>query len=128
MPESKWLLTLCLSLLLRIRHKLIVRANVQDVHQHLSHFLANKRKRPCEDVHEVGQPVWVGGTVELSDVHHIVLILQHCRLIVVHIKIVGGREDGDETWEASCLAFAVHPVPSVLSLVRPNDGEKVVLL
>ena len=67
-------------------------------------------------------------------------------LIVVHIKIVGGREDGDETWEASCLAFAVHPVPdwwagsssdissqklcspSVLSLVRPNDGEKVVLL
>ena len=43
-------------------------------------FLANKRKRPCEDVHEVGQPVWVGGTVELSDVHHIVLILQHRRL------------------------------------------------
>lgn len=43
-------------------------------------FLANKRKRPCKDVHEVGQPVWVGGTVELSNVHHIVLILQHRRL------------------------------------------------
>ena len=43
-------------------------------------FFSNKRKRPCEDVHEVGQPVWVGGTVELADVHHIVLILQHCRL------------------------------------------------
>ena len=72
----------------------------------------------------------MGGTVELSDVHHIVLILQHRRLgdhcsscfsdgglneqylIVVHIEIVGGREDGYETWEASGLAFAVHPVPA----------------
>ena len=33
-------------------------------------------------------------------------------LIVVHVEIVGGREDGYETWEASGLAFAVHPVPA----------------
>ena len=33
-------------------------------------------------------------------------------LIVVHVEIVGGREDGNETWEASGLAFAVHPVPA----------------
>ena len=43
-------------------------------------FLSNKRKRPCEYVHEVGQPIWMGGAVELSNVHHIVLVLQHCRL------------------------------------------------
>lgn len=99
----------------------------------LDTFLANKRKRPCEDVHEVRQPVWVGRTVELADVHHVVLILQHRRLdehngymqpslneqylIVVHVEIVGCREDGYETWEASGLAFAVHPVPAGWNLV-----------
>ena len=38
-------------------------------------------------------------------------------LIVVHVEIVGGREDGNETWEASGLAFAVHPVPAGWNLV-----------
>ena len=70
----------------------------------------------------------MGGTVELADVHHVVLVFQHRRLdqqsaycandrldeqylIVVHVQIVGGREYGNETWEASGLAFAVHSVP-----------------
>lgn len=41
----------------------------------------NKGQRPAEDVHEVGQPVWMRRTVELSDVHNVVFILQHgsCR-------------------------------------------------
>ena len=38
-------------------------------------------------------------------------------LIVVHVEIVGCREDGYETWEASGLAFAVHPVPAWWNLV-----------
>jgi len=39
-------------------------------------FLSDKRQRPREDVHEVGQPVGVRGAVELPDVHHVVLVLQ----------------------------------------------------
>ena len=54
----------------------------------------------------------MGGTVELADVYHIVLVLQHRCLIVVYVQIVGGREYGYETWEASGLAFAVHSVPA----------------
>ena len=34
-------------------------------------------QRPREDVHEVGQPVRVLHCVELADVHHVVLVLQH---------------------------------------------------
>ena len=60
-------------------------------------FLANKRKRPCEDVHEVRQPVWVGGTVELSDVHHIVLILEHSSLKVNIVVRWSRRTRGDLT-------------------------------
>ena len=39
-------------------------------------------------------------------------MFKRLNLIVVHIKVVGGREDSYETWEACCLAFAVHPVPA----------------
>lgn len=38
-------------------------------------FLSNKWQRPSENIDEVWQPVRVWGTVELSDIHHIVLIL-----------------------------------------------------
>lgn len=41
-------------------------------------FLPNKWQRPGEDIHEIWEPVWVGRTVELPDVHHVVLVLQHC--------------------------------------------------
>lgn len=44
-----------------------------------STFLADKWQGPGENVHEVGQPVRVRWAVELSDVHHVVLVLQHCR-------------------------------------------------
>ena len=37
-------------------------------------FLAYKRQRPREHVHEIGQPVGMGWTVELTDIHHIVLV------------------------------------------------------
>lgn len=49
-------------------------------------FLSNKRKRPGEDVHEVGQPVRVWGAVELSYVHHIVFIFKHSRWGEANIK------------------------------------------
>ena len=43
-------------------------------------FLADEGEGPGEHVHEVGQPVGVGRTVELPDVHHVILVLQHRRL------------------------------------------------
>ena len=42
MQKINWQLTLCFSLLLWIRHELIIGTNVQDVHQHLRHW-----KRIC---------------------------------------------------------------------------------
>ena len=89
----------------------------------------------------------------ISAISFIFKIFKRLNLIVVHIKVVGGREDSYETWEACCLAFAVHPVPAarfhgtcaeaqktfmscdqvglspgILGLVCSDDREKVVLL
>lgn len=88
-----------------VAHQLVVRAYVEHVHQHLCHcakdrkkwsnnliinffergakaltFFTYKRQGPREHVHEVGQPIRMRWTVELPDIHHVVLILQHCRL------------------------------------------------
>lgn len=38
-------------------------------------FLADKRQGPCENVHEIGQPVGMRRTVELPNIHHVVLVL-----------------------------------------------------
>ena len=58
-------------------------------------FFSDEWKGPGEDVHEVGQPVGVGGAVELADVHDVVLVLEYGRLVVVHVQVVRGGEDGD---------------------------------
>lgn len=42
-------------------------------------FLSYKWQRPGEDIHEVRQPVRVLHCIELTDVHHIVLILEDGR-------------------------------------------------
>ena len=42
-------------------------------------FLPDKGEGPGENVHEVGQPVGVVHCVELTYVHHIVLVLQDGR-------------------------------------------------
>ena len=38
-------------------------------------------------------------------------------LVIVHVQIVGRREDGDERREPSSLAFSVHSVARVLCFV-----------
>lgn len=40
-------------------------------------FLPNEGQGPGEDIHEVRQPVGVRRTVELPNVHDIILIFQH---------------------------------------------------
>lgn len=117
-------------------------------------FFSNKGQTPGEHVHEVWQPVWVGRTVELSDVHNIVLIFENGSLVVVYVEVVGSREDGHDRWETCRLGFAVHPVavrrnearqgvgkygaqrlmcpsscsPCILCLVGANDGQQIVAL
>ena len=55
-------------------------------HTYTLTLLAYEGQRPGEDVHEVGQPVGVWGAVELTDVHHVVLILQHRRYKNTHTR------------------------------------------
>ena len=38
-------------------------------------FFTDKWKRPCEDVHKVGEPVGMGRGIELANVHDIILVL-----------------------------------------------------
>ena len=40
--------------------------------------------------------------------------------IAIHIQVVGCRENGDECWEASCMALSVHFVASILGLVSTD--------
>lgn len=56
-------------------------------------FFANKWQAPCENIHEIWQPIGMRRAVELSDIHHIGFILQYRGLIVVNIKVVGCGED-----------------------------------
>jgi hypothetical protein len=63
--------------------------------------------------------------VELPDVHHVVLVAQDGSLVVVGIKIVGGREEGDHAREA-LGTLAVHLVARVLGLVRADEREEIV--
>ena len=46
---------------------------------------------------------------------------ENCHLVIVHIKIVGGREYGYQGEEASGLTLPVHSVSGVLGLVSSDD-------
>lgn len=48
--------------------------------------------------------------IELPDVHHIALILQDGRLVVVDIQIVWSTEDSHYRWEARRLRLPIHPI------------------
>ena len=96
------------------------------IHKPLT-LLSDERQGPREDVHEVGQPVWVRCAVELPDVHDVVLVLEYGSLVVVDIEVVRRAEDSHDTGETSSPCFPVHSVSSILCFVRTNDREQVVL-
>ena len=62
-----------------------------------------------------------GWQSHLSDIHHVVLVLEHGGLVVVDVQVVGGREDGDQRGETRSLTLSVHSVAGVLSLVIYYD-------
>lgn len=55
--------------------------------------------------------------VELADVHHVVLVLEDGCLIVVHVEVVGRREDGDQRREARVLRLLVHAIAARQSIL-----------
>jgi hypothetical protein len=67
----------------------------------------NKRQAPCENVHKV-RKMW--SKVELSDVHHITLVLQHSSFVVIHVQIVRGGENGHDRRKSSCPRLAIHAI------------------
>ena len=79
--------------------ELVLGAYVEYAHEHFGHFFADKRQRPREHVHEVGQPVRMRRTVELAYVHHVVLVFEYGRFVIVDVEIVGRRENGYQRWK-----------------------------
>ena len=67
-------------------------------------------------------------TVELADIHHVVLIFEHSSFVVVNIEVVGGAEDGHNAREARCPCLPIHSITGVLGFVGADDGEEIVLL
>lgn len=59
--------------------------------------------------------------VELPDVHHIALILQDGRLVVVDVQIVRGTEDSHNRRETGRLRLPIHPIPI-------HKGQKEILM
>jgi hypothetical protein len=60
---------------------------------------------------------------ELSDVHHVVLVLQYGCLVVVHIKVVWCAEDGHHARKTSRPSLPVHAISGILRFVRANNRE-----
>lgn len=89
-------------------------------------LLPDKGQTPREHIHKIRKPIWVRCTVELSDIHHITFVFEHCGLVVVYIEIIGRREDRHDRREASGFGFAVHTIASVLGFVGADDREEVV--
>jgi hypothetical protein len=67
-------------------------------------------------------------TVELPDIHDIVLVFENRRLVVVDVEVIWCREYRHDRREAGCFGFPIHPVASVLSLVCTDDREQVIAL
>ena len=66
--------------------------------------------------------------VELSDVHNIVLVLEHGSFVVVDVEVVWRRENGHNTRETGRSRLTVHSVSGILRFVRSDYGQEVVLL
>mmetsp|Transcript_21994 Transcript_21994/g.62851 ORF Transcript_21994/g.62851 Transcript_21994/m.62851 type:complete len:376 (+) Transcript_21994:482-1609(+) len=116
----------------QVRERLLVlhlaRGRLQDVVQHLRHFLCDEGHAPCEHVHEVRQVVRVRGAVELQHVEGAVVELEDRAFIVVDVAIVRRRKNRDHRGEAGGGVGPVHFVALQLRLVGADDGKQLVLV
>ena len=65
---------------------------------------------------------------ELPDVHHVILVLEYGRFVVIYIEVVWRAENCHDAGEPSRPGFSVHSVARILRFVRSNDGQQVILL
>lgn len=91
-------------------------------------LFAYKRQAPIKHIHKVRKPVRMRRRIELPDIQHILIVPQHRSLVIVHVDVVGRRENGHQRREPGRLALAVHAVPVRLRLVRPDDRQQPVLV
>jgi hypothetical protein len=49
-------------------------------------------------------------TIELSDIHDIVLVLEDCSLVVVYIQVIRSTKDGNNGRKASRSGLSVHSI------------------
>ena len=64
------------------------------------------------------------GVKRVCSLYHIALcfrVREDCHLVIVHIQVVGSREDGDQGREPRGLALSVHSVAGVLGFMGAND-------
>jgi len=61
--------------------------------------------------------------VELTNVHDVVFVLEHGRLVVVRVEIVWRREDGNQRGERRRPTLAVHAV-AVHGSISKTNGRK----
>lgn len=91
-----------------------------------TYLLHHKRQRPGEDVHEIRQVIGVLTEVELQDVQRVVIEFQHSALIVVHIAVIGGRENRDHSRESGRGVGFVHFIAEGgLYRFAPEDETRV---
>jgi len=84
-------------------------------------FLADERQTPGKRVHEVREPVRMGGAIELPDVQDITLVLENSRFVVVTIEIVRAREESHDRWETCCPRLSVHPIAKITARVSTRE-------
>ena len=52
-------------------------------------------------------------TIELSNVHNVVLVLEDGGFVVVDVEVVGRGEDRHNRWESCSLCLSVHTISIV---------------
>lgn len=64
--------------------------------------------------------------VVLANCNVFVGVFEYRSSVLVHIEIVGSREDGYYGWKIAFWGLGVYRVSGILSFMSSNDGEQVV--
>lgn len=69
----------------------------------------------------------MGCAVKLPNIHDVVLILENRSLVVVNIEIIRRAENGHHAWKTRGSSFPIHSIACILSFMRPDDGQQIIL-